>query len=327
MNTADHRNRALCAAWLDWLTRHGRRSMTTYQYAQKLEHLCQFVGDRPLESCQITELEAFCHRQRRGNKPPSAATVERDVVVLRGLYAWANTHGHMTTNSASDLVGPSVKNHNPKAIPDDLWRRVWGADLTPEMRVVLGLGFYCGLRREEMCRLQDHHFVDDKIQHFPRKGDRNDKNTGTFPYVSCAQMFAEHRPDLLSTPEDLLKPLSDLVSAADPWVVSWGQVGRKSHRSRPSAVGPPPGMTNPDVVNRRMGLLMKRLGLPSNAFTPHALRHSFATNLLGMGVDVVTVSHLCNHSSLDITMRYLRVAEDPLARFLGKSLTGRSRWE
>lgn len=37
---------------------------------------------------------------------------------------------------------------------------------------------------------------------------------------------------------------------------------------------------------------------------PHLFRHTFATRLLNKGVDLVTVSHLCGHTSVNMTMKF-----------------------
>lgn len=320
------RNSALCGAWLDWLGKHGRQPLTVYQYAGKLQALCEHADTRPLSTLTLTDLEAFVGRQRRNGTTGADATRERDVIVVRGLYRWANSHGLMTVNPAEDLQGPSVRNHNPRAIPDDLWAKVWASPLHDDMRVVLGLGYYCGLRREEICRLTVDHWDGERFVHFKRKGDRNSKTTGVVPVVSCARLYAEKRPDLLAMPEDFLAPLSALLSLSKSWVVPWGASSREALRTRPNAVGPPPGMTNPDVINRRLGMLLGALGLARSAFTPHALRHSFVTNMLTMGVPLTNVSVLANHSSLSITQRYIKIAEDPLAAFLGKPMYEGGRW-
>jgi len=79
----------------------------------------------------------------------------------------------------------------------------------------------------------------------------------------------------------------------------------------PLFVGARGGPLNPRIVQRQMEAVRGHLGLPESA-TPHALRHSFATHLLGAGGDLRAIQELLGHASLSTTQRYTAVETERL---------------
>jgi integrase/recombinase XerC len=77
-------------------------------------------------------------------------------------------------------------------------------------------------------------------------------------------------------------------------------------RETPLFIGVRGGRLNPSVVQKTLRLYRCMMGLPDYV-TPHALRHSCATHLLGESADLRGIQELLGHASLSTTQVYTQV--------------------
>jgi len=75
---------------------------------------------------------------------------------------------------------------------------------------------------------------------------------------------------------------------------------------------------NPGVAQKTMRDLRVTLGLPDTV-TPHALRHSYATHLLGAGLNLREIQELLGHVSLSTTQRYTEVDHGKMLEIFQKA--------
>jgi len=85
--------------------------------------------------------------------------------------------------------------------------------------------------------------------------------------------------------------------ALSPYGAASGEILFRGARGGPLA---------PELIRRAVQAARVRLGL-NDRTTPHALRHSFATHLLGRGADLRSLQELLGHASLSSTQVYTGV--------------------
>jgi integrase/recombinase XerD len=192
-----------------------------------------------------------------------------------------------------DLAAEIYHVREPQKIPlvmsPDETKRLLAVANNLKVRVLLSLGYGCGLRAGEVVRLKVKHIDSaQKIIRIEQSKGRKDRNV----------MLS---PDLLDLLRQWWKARPSRDEAGTPMEQRWLFPGNRH--------GKP--MTTRQL-NRLFHQAAEAAGI-KKAVTLHALRHSFATHLLERGTDIRVIQALLGHDKLDTTARYTRVATGMIA--------------
>jgi len=193
-----------------------------------------------------------------------------------------------------DLAAEIYHIREPQKIPlvmsPDETKRLLAVAQNLKVRVLLSLGYGCGLRAGEVVRLKVKHIDSaQKIIRIEQSKGRKDRNV----------MLS---PELLDLLRQWWKARPSRRDAGTPVEERWLFPGKS--RGKP--------MTTRQL-NRLFHEAADAAGIRKGV-TLHALRHSFATHLLERGTDIRVIQALLGHDKLDTTARYTRVATGMIAR-------------
>ena len=193
-----------------------------------------------------------------------------------------------------DLAAEIYHLREPQKIPQvmspDETRRLLAVATSLKARVMLSLGYGCGLRASEVVRLKVKHIDSaQKIIRIEQSKGRKDRNV----------MLSPEMIDLL---RQWWKVRRDYDAHTTPLQERWLFPGSK------------PGQPmSTRQLNRLFHEAADGAGIRKRVCL-HTLRHSFATHLLERGADIRIIQALLGHDKLDTTARYTRVATGMIAR-------------
>jgi len=272
-------------AWGAYLTRSRRRSPHTVRaYVATAARLLDKTGDtdwRALARLDSAKLRSqLASRRADGIGNLSAA---RELSALKSFLAFAREQAGEDDLAAPRLRGPRVKKGLPRPVtPDDA---LGIAETVKENasddwigardRAVLLLLYGAGLRIAEALSLTG----------------------GDIPFGETLLVTGKGNKQRVVPILPIVRDGVADYARQCPWPIE---------KDGPLFIGAKGGPLNQGMIQKAMARARSALGLPSTA-TPHALRHSFATHLLGAGADLRSLQELLGHASLGSTQIYTKV--------------------
>ena len=288
LNLDDHPARTLAVDWADHLRRDRRRSDHTIRaYLATAHRLIAFIGrhrgalvdGRLLAKLDRGDLRGYLAERRGGGL--SNASAARELSAVRSFLDFVADHEGVA--KPVKIKGPRIKKGVPRPVaPDDI--AAMAEDVAESAtqpwiaardEAVLLLLYGAGLRIGEAMAL-----------------------TGDVLPLGDTLMITGKRAKVRVVP--VLAPVRVAIEryvALSPYGAAPGETLFRGARGGPLA---------PELIRRAVQAARVRLGLGDRT-TPHALRHSFATHLLGRGADLRSLQELLGHASLSSTQVYTGV--------------------
>ena len=248
-------------------------------------HIGGPVGVGALEELRGADIRAFLATRRAEDL--SSRSLARALSALKSFFRYLEREGLVTTEAFNVIRTPKLPRSLPKALT--VAEAKSAISTTAEMEdtpwiaardiAVLSLCYGAGLRIAEALSLSRSDLEGSALRVTGKGG-----KTRLVPLIATVREAVEAYLKLCPFP---LTPTMPMFRGAKGGVLS------------------------PRLIQLRVVQLRSALGLPPSA-TPHALRHSFATHLLGRGGDLRAIQELLGHASLSTTQIYTAVDTDRL---------------
>ncbi len=275
------------AQFLDYLDHErGASPHTLRGYATDLAEFRTFLarqGVRELaraDSRAIRAWLAWLHDRKLAK-----SSIARKLATVRSCFKFLARRGAVELNPARQVRSPKLPKRLPSFLPKDESKDL--LDLEPERseaglrdRALLELLYASGLRVAECCGLDR---------------DDVDRRQGTVRVMGKGG-------------KERVVPAGDAaVQAVDAWLAVRGE------ERGPLFINSRGGRLTTRSVHRIVKSRARAAGIDRRV-TPHTLRHSFATHMLGEGADLRLIQELLGHSRLSTTQRYTHVSPEHLMK-------------
>lgn len=223
----------------------------------------------------------------------ASTTINRHLSAVRSLYKWLVSRDITSQDAAAAVASPKLARHLPKTMSDIDVQKLFAACSEDAAglrdRAMLELLYASGARISEAAnvRLGDIDYSQKQIRLFG-KGSK--------------ERLVPLYPEALGAIKTYIKEgRSDLLSRSKQHSSSNDYLFISARGNQMSAA----------ALRKRFEYLVQLSGL-DGGLTPHAMRHTFATELLDGGADLRSVQELLGHESLSTTQIYTHLSVERL---------------
>lgn len=267
---------------------------TLRAYNKDITTFIDFIESK-LNIHDIRNISEYEIRQYIGllNKKNGKSTIERKLASLRSFFDFLRKEEFITNNPAKLVPSPKKEKNLPKFLTvDEVYRllddKLFKGNLGIRNKAIIELLYSCGVRVGELVNID---IMDIDLEN---------------GLVTVMGKGAKERIiPVGSKAIDSVRNYLNIRSNFKPRTQSLF-LNSRGHSLTPRS------------IERVVKDLCVRAAL-NKKISPHVLRHSFATHLLGSGADLRSIQDMLGHSSLSITQKYTHTSIEKIMEIYDKT--------
>lgn len=266
----------------------GLSENTVESYRRDLSGFLNFIGEKGLPPLEITQDQIGPYISLLGQRL-SARSIARNISALKTFFRFLVSEGKIETSPARLLETPRAGQRLPGVLTrqevESLLAQPKGVDPRGLRDLAMIEVLYAtGLRVSELVNLK----------------------------VSNINLEAGYLRTMGKGSKERMVPIGDKAREAIKNYTMLGRIQMTKGKNTPYLFLNPSGRP---LTRQGFWKIIKKYGLMAGIkkkFSPHSLRHSFATHLLGAGADLRSVQVMLGHADISTTQIYTHVTREQL---------------
>lgn len=237
------------------------------------------------------------------DKSLSPKTIKRKIATLKSFFRYLLKNHLIESNPASTTLAPKSKKDLPRFLQKEVLTKVLSLSEKDDWLIrrdctILEVLYSTGIRLSELISLDITDVVFD--------GSNKKRDGGTIKVLGKG---GKHRT--IPFGEKVTEALGNYLKERVLYV-------KKEFHDGPLFISKRGQRISPRTVQLRLKKLFRSVSSGSG-FTPHLMRHTFATHLINNGADIRAIKELLGHSSLSTTQIYTHLNEKEMKKIFDQA--------
>lgn len=271
--------------WLTEIMAPTLKESTYASYSKKLQlYILPIVGKRPLKKITALDMDKVISRLAETLAASSIHIVFR---IVKSCFEAAKERGYIYLNPCERTTLPKVDKKKVLALTREQQKAVEAESTKDVKGLPVLLALETGMRIGEICALK---WEDIDFESSILRVQRTKQRISLPSSTGQRTKIVETKPKTTNANRSI--PLSVKVKNA---LLQWKEQSVSEY-----VIASEGHSLEPRTISYRFERIKRKIGLDNISF--HALRHTFATRCVELGVNIAAISSLLGHSSIKLTL-------------------------